>query len=120
TQSIGANLSLGNFDQVSRHGFVDSGREEALSRRQIDAMRIRSSGWRQPAGELSGGNQQKVVIGRWLERDCQVLLFDEPTRGIDVGAKFDIYGLLAAQARAGKAIVVVSSDLRELMLISDR
>ena len=71
-------------------------------------------------GELSGGNQQKVVIGRWLERNCQVLLFDEPTRGIDVGAKFDIYGLLAELARQGKALVVVSSDLRELMLICDR
>jgi len=60
------------------------------------------------------------VIGRWLARDCQVLLFDEPTRGIDVGAKFDIYGLMGALAREGRALVVVSSDLRELMLICDR
>lgn len=75
----------------------------------------------QAVGELSGGNQQKVVIGRWLERDCQVLLFDEPTRGIDIGAKFDIYyALLAELTRQGKALVVVSSDLRELMLICDR
>jgi ribose transport system ATP-binding protein len=120
TQSIGANLSLGNFDAVSRYGVVDGEREAALSHRQIDAMRIRSSSWRQPVGELSGGNQQKVVIGRWLEHDCDVLLFDEPTRGIDVGAKFDIYSLLGTQARNGKALVVVSSDLRELMLICDR
>ncbi|RKP46589.1 sugar ABC transporter ATP-binding protein [Pararobbsia silviterrae] len=120
TQSIGANLSLGNFDAVSRLGVVDGQREEALSHRQIGAMRIRSSSWQQPVGELSGGNQQKVVIGRWLEHDCDVMLFDEPTRGIDVGAKFDIYALLGAQARKGKAIVVVSSDLRELMLICDR
>ena len=70
--------------------------------------------------ELSGGNQQKVVMARWLARDCSVLLFDEPTRGIDVGAKFDIYGLLAELARQGRALVVVSSDLRELMLICDR
>jgi ribose transport system ATP-binding protein len=60
------------------------------------------------------------VIGRWLARDCRVLLFDEPTRGIDVGAKFDIYGLMGALAREGRALVVVSSDLRELMLICDR
>ena len=120
TQSIGANLSLGNFDAVSRMGVVDGAREEQLSHRQIGAMRIRSSSWQQPVGELSGGNQQKVVIGRWLEHDCDVLLFDEPTRGIDVGAKFDIYGLLGAEARKGKVIVVVSSDLRELMLICDR
>ena len=99
---------------------VDAGAERALALRQIEAMRIRSAGPEQPVGELSGGNQQKVVIGRWLERDCAVLLFDEPTRGIDVGAKFDIYGLLAELTRQGKALVVVSSDLRELMLICDR
>jgi len=99
---------------------LDGQAEQALAERQIQAMRIRSAGAQQVVGELSGGNQQKVVIGRWLERDCQVLLFDEPTRGIDVGAKFDIYGLLAELARQGKALVVVSSDLRELMLICDR
>jgi ribose transport system ATP-binding protein len=74
----------------------------------------------QPVGELSGGNQQKVVIARWLARDADVLLFDEPMRGIDVGAKFDIYGLMGELSREGRALVVVSSDLRELMLICDR
>jgi ribose transport system ATP-binding protein len=70
--------------------------------------------------ELSGGNQQKVVIGRWLARDCKVLLFDEPTRGIDVAAKDSIYELLRRLAAESKAIVVVSSELAELMAISDR
>ncbi|MBK5000034.1 sugar ABC transporter ATP-binding protein [Pseudomonas sp. S31] len=120
SQSISANLSLGNLAAVSRAGLLDAGAEKALAERQIEALRIRSAGSEQVIGELSGGNQQKVVIGRWLARDCQVLLFDEPTRGIDVGAKFDIYGLLAELARQGKALVVVSSDLRELMLICDR
>ncbi|HDS1695810.1 MULTISPECIES: sugar ABC transporter ATP-binding protein [unclassified Pseudomonas] len=120
TQSISANIALGNLGAVSRAGVLDGEAEKALAERQIQAMRIRSAGAQQVVGELSGGNQQKVVIGRWLERDCQVLLFDEPTRGIDVGAKFDIYGLLAELARQGKALVVVSSDLRELMLICDR
>ncbi|MFV3406483.1 sugar ABC transporter ATP-binding protein [Pseudomonas sp. NY15463] len=120
TQSISANIALGNLAAVSHAGVLDSGAERSLAERQISAMRIRSAGPEQAVGELSGGNQQKVVIGRWLERDCQVLLFDEPTRGIDVGAKFDIYGLLAELARQGKALVVVSSDLRELMLICDR
>jgi ribose transport system ATP-binding protein len=120
TQSISANIALGNLGAVSRAGVLDGEAEAALAERQIQAMRIRSAGPQQVVGELSGGNQQKVVIGRWLERDCQVLLFDEPTRGIDVGAKFDIYGLLAELARQGKALVVVSSDLRELMLICDR
>ncbi len=120
TQSISANIALGNLAGLSRLGVVDGQAEKALAERQVDAMRIRSASAAQTVGELSGGNQQKVVIGRWLERDCQVLLFDEPTRGIDVGAKFDIYGLLAELARQGKALVVVSSDLRELMLICDR
>ncbi|MGH8782607.1 sugar ABC transporter ATP-binding protein [Paraburkholderia sp.] len=119
-QPIAANVSLGNVGSVARHGIVDTKCENALAQRQIDAMRIRTSGPAQAVGELSGGNQQKVVIGRWLARDCRVLLFDEPTRGIDVGAKFDIYGLMGALAREGRALVVVSSDLRELMLICDR
>jgi ribose transport system ATP-binding protein len=119
-QPIAANVSLGNIGSVARHGIVDAKRENALAQTQIAAMRIRTSGPGQIVGELSGGNQQKVVIGRWLARDCRVLLFDEPTRGIDVGAKFDIYGLMGALAREGRALVVVSSDLRELMLICDR
>ena len=69
---------------------------------------------------LSGGNQQKVLIARWLERNCDVILFDEPTRGIDVGAKRDIYLLLNELTQSGKGLMVVSSDLRELMLICDR
>ncbi|HBP5608612.1 sugar ABC transporter ATP-binding protein [Pseudomonas aeruginosa] len=119
-QSISANLALGNLPALARHGVIDRCREEALARRQVEALRVRCADTAQAVGELSGGNQQKVVIGRWLERDCQVLLFDEPTRGIDVGAKFDIYALLAELTRRGKALVVVSSDLRELMLICDR
>jgi ribose transport system ATP-binding protein len=117
---IAANVSLGNLGAVARHGVVDARREAALAQHQIEAMRIRTSGPAQAVSELSGGNQQKVVIGRWLARDCTVLLFDEPTRGIDVGAKFDIYGLMGALTREGRALVVVSSDLRELMLICDR
>ncbi|KFF34758.1 sugar ABC transporter ATPase [Pseudomonas aeruginosa VRFPA01] len=120
SQSISANLALGNLPALARHGIIDRRREEALARRQVEALRVRCADIAQAVGELSGGNQQKVVIGRWLERDCQVLLFDEPTRGIDIGAKFDIYALLAELTRQGKALVVVSSDLRELMLICDR
>ena len=120
SQSIGANLGLGNMARISRAGVVNGIAQDALAQRQIDAMGIRSSGPEQIVAQLSGGNQQKVVIGRWLERDCTVLLFDEPTRGIDIGAKFDIYRLLGELTRQGKALVVVSSDLRELMLICDR
>ncbi|MBR8126583.1 sugar ABC transporter ATP-binding protein [Burkholderia multivorans] len=120
SQSVTANVSLGQLDRLARAGVVDTARETALAERQIEALRIRAHGAAQPVGELSGGNQQKVVIGRWLARDMGVLLFDEPTRGIDVGAKFEIYTLMGALAREGRALVVVSSDLRELMLICDR
>ncbi|PMS14741.1 sugar ABC transporter ATP-binding protein [Trinickia dabaoshanensis] len=120
TQSIASNIALNNFSAVSRLGWIDGRRERALAQRHIDAMRIRCADEQQAVGELSGGNQQKVVIGRWLERDADVLLFDEPTRGIDVGAKFEIYSLLGEEAKKGKALVVVSSELRELMLICDR
>jgi ribose transport system ATP-binding protein len=123
-QPVAANVTLGNVGAVSRYGLIDAARENALARGQIEAMHIRTAGPGQAVGELSGGNQQKVVIGRWLARrldnEVRVLLFDEPTRGIDVGAKFDIYALMGALAREGCALVVVSSDLRELMLICDR
>ncbi|MCY1414572.1 Galactose/methyl galactoside import ATP-binding protein MglA [compost metagenome] len=120
TQSIAVNVALGNMSAISRAGVLDDQAEQALAQRQIDVMRIHSSGSGQVVGELSGGNQQKVVISRWLERDSSVLLFDEPTRGIDVAAKYEIYTLLGELTRQGKALVVVSSDLRELMLICDR
>ncbi len=120
SQSIAANVALGNMPGIARGGVVSARREQALAQRQVEAMRIRCAGPGQLVSQLSGGNQQKVVIGRWLERDCPVMLFDEPTRGIDVGAKFDIYALLGELTRQGRALVVVSSDLRELMLICDR
>ena len=104
---IATNIALGNMPGVTTRGWLQPARERALAQRH-------------PVGELSGGNQQKVAIARWLERDTPVLLFDEPTRGVDVGAKFDIYALLDALAARGKALVVVSSDLRELMQLCDR
>ena len=73
-----------------------------------------------PARGLSGGNQQKVVIGKWLERDCDILIFDEPTRGIDVGAKSEIYKLMNDLVRQGKSIIMISSEMPELLRMSDR
>ena len=99
---------------------IDAAKADEIVAKYIEALNIRPGNPEALVGNISGGNQQKVVIGRWLERDCAVMLFDEPTRGIDVGAKFDIYALLGELTRQGKALVVVSSDLRELMLICDR
>ena len=110
--------SLARFSTAT--GWLRSGVEAAEGARWIRQLGVRCRDAEQRVGDLSGGNQQKVVIAKWLLRDCDVLIFDEPTRGIDVGAKFEIYQLLDALAAKGKAIVVVSSDLPELMALCDR
>jgi len=119
-QSVAANTSLGNSDKISRLSWLDMGREIRLAQKYISRLGIRTSGTELAVDSLSGGNQQKVLISRWLERSCDVILFDEPTRGIDVGAKRDIYLLLNELTQSGKGLIVVSIDLRELMLICDR
>jgi len=86
----------------------------------VARLRIRSRNIEQPVSTLSGGNQQKVVFTRWLNRECRVLLLDEPTRGVDVGARADLYAEMDRMADAGKALLMVSSDLRELMAMCDR
>jgi ribose transport system ATP-binding protein len=101
-------------------GWVRHAVEAAEAGKWVQRLSVRCSSIEQRASELSGGNQQKVVMARWLFRDCDILIFDEPTRGIDVGAKFEIYQLLSRLADQGKAIIVVSSDLRELMGLCDR
>jgi ribose transport system ATP-binding protein len=118
---IDLNTSLPRMSAVTRlRGWIDRRRERDVAQRYIKALSIRCRSPRQRAVELSGGNQQKVVLAKWLLRDCDVLIFDEPTRGIDVGAKFEIYHLLADLAHKGKAVIVVSSDLLELTAIADR
>jgi ribose transport system ATP-binding protein len=117
---IRANISFAHLDDVSTWGWLNQAREKAVAQRYVDSLDIRCSSCEQAVGQLSGGNQQKVVIAKWLHRDCDILIFDEPTRGIDVGAKFEIYRMLASLAQQGKAIVFVSSDLKELMAISHR
>jgi ribose transport system ATP-binding protein len=120
SQSIAINTTLATLGSVNTGGWLDHGAETDIADDYVKRLGIRSRNSAQSVSELSGGNQQKVVIARWLYRDCPVMLFDEPTRGIDIGAKFDIYNVLADLARQGKGLVIVSSDLRELMLICDR
>lgn len=119
-QPIRTNMTLSTLPQHAVAGWIDSRAETKAAERLARRLQVNYASLEQPISELSGGNQQKVVIARWLARDCQVLLFDEPTRGIDVAAKDAIYALLRELATAGKAVVVVSSELTELMLISDR
>lgn len=119
-QSIRVNMTLSGIARVATAGWLNRVKEGALAEKIGNLMSLRASSVEQPVGQLSGGNQQKIAIGRWLHRECDVMLFDEPTRGIDVGAKFEIYKLMAQLAAQGKALVVVSSDLVELMLLCDR
>ncbi|MBA7640092.1 Galactose/methyl galactoside import ATP-binding protein MglA [subsurface metagenome] len=114
------NISLTRLRDVSRLGWINTSEERSVAGRYVDTLAVRCSSAEQRVGELSGGNQQKVVIAKWIYKDCDILIFDEPTRGIDVGAKFEIYRMLADLAEKGKAILVVSSDLKELMAICDR
>jgi ribose transport system ATP-binding protein len=118
--AVSVNISLTRLRDVSRFGWMDIAEERSVADSYIAALGIRCSSNEQTVEELSGGNQQKVVIAKWLYRDCDVLIFDEPTRGIDVGAKFEIYHMLAELAEKGKAVIVVSSDTKELMAVCDR
>jgi ABC-type sugar transport system ATPase subunit len=120
SHSVRENFGLPNLSRFARLGFVHLRRERRALARYIASLRIKIAHPDQPAKDLSGGNQQKVVLAKWLERNCEVILFDEPTRGIDVGAKYEIYLLINTLAAAGKAILLISSELPEVLGMSDR
>lgn len=118
---IGHNLTIADIGKVSRFGFLlDHAHEQRLAAEYQQKLRIKCESPRQLAGRLSGGNQQKLVIAKWLVRGARVFLFDEPTRGIDVGAKVEVYEVMDELARAGAAILMVSSELPELLQVADR
>ena len=118
--SVRENFGLPNLDILGRGPFVDRPREEKLFAEYVASLQIKLASSEQPASTLSGGNQQKVVLAKWLARDSRVIIFDEPTRGIDVGAKYEIYLLMTRLAAEGKAIVMISSELPEVLGMSDR
>ncbi|RAR73979.1 monosaccharide ABC transporter ATP-binding protein (CUT2 family) [Paracidovorax anthurii] len=120
TQPIRVNATLSDLAAVSRAGWLRRAHESAVVQGFIRTLRVRCRGPEQPVGQLSGGNQQKVVFARWLHRDGRVLMLDEPTRGVDVGARADLYAELDRMAAGGRALLMVSSDLRELMAMADR
>jgi len=99
---------------------VDAARERALAHKWVEELRIKTAGIEQEVSRLSGGNQQKVVLAKWLAADVDVLFMDEPTRGIDVGAKVEIYELMNRLTAQGAGIVMISSELPELLGMSDR
>jgi ribose transport system ATP-binding protein len=118
--ALRVNLSLARLRRDQRFGFLDMRREADLVEQAIERLRIRSQGPEQFVRYLSGGNQQKVVLGRWLAMDPSVLLLDEPTRGVDVGSKEEIYGLIEQLAARGVAVLFVSSEMEEILGLSDR
>ena len=119
--SIRHNLALPNLDLVcNKLGVVQKSKEDALCDKAVKDLRIKTPGVEVNAGTLSGGNQQKVVVGKWLARDSRVVIFDEPTRGIDVGAKVEIYNLMNDLKKQGIAVMFVSSEMPEVMGIADR
>lgn len=118
--SVADNSVLPSYDLVSTGPVVRNGAVSRATRRYVDQLRIKTPSIHQAARNLSGGNQQKVVLAKWLLRDVDILIFDEPTRGIDIGARAEIYQLMNDLAAEGKSILLVSSDLDEVLHMSDR
>jgi ABC-type sugar transport system ATPase subunit len=118
--SVGANLSMAVLPSLTSGGLISSRREAALAQKMIGDLRVKTPNADIAAQNLSGGNQQKLVIGKWLAANPRVLILDEPTRGVDVGAKAEIYKLIRQVAQTGMAILLISSDLPEVLLLSDR
>ncbi|KEP68325.1 ribose ABC transporter ATP-binding protein [Thioclava dalianensis] len=114
------NITLPQVGDLTKGPFVSDGAEIAIFDRYYEALKIKTPSWRQAVGNLSGGNQQKIVIGKWLAMNPRILIVDEPTRGIDVGSKSEIHDLIRTLAGEGYAVIVISSEMPEVMHVSDR
>ena len=117
---VAANISLANLEAVSRNGLIDHARERSMARSYVERLRIKTPSIYTEAGSLSGGNQQKVAVARWLAINPEVLILDEPTQGVDIGSKSEIHQLMVELAEQGMAIVMISSELPEILGMSDR
>jgi ABC-type sugar transport system ATPase subunit len=115
-----ANLTLPTLPRLSRMSWVRRPAERAMGREFSDGLRIRASGLDAPAAGLSGGNQQKIVLARWLAARSRILILDEPTRGVDVGAKAEIHALIGRLAAEGHGVLLISSELPEILSLSSR
>ena len=118
--AIRENISLPNLGRLSKFGFVRRREERNLAQHYIEALSVRTPSMEQKVVNLSGGNQQKVVLAKWLALNPRVLIVDEPTRGIDIGAKAEVHSLLSQLAASGVAVLMISSELPEVIRMSDR
>jgi rhamnose transport system ATP-binding protein len=118
--NVRENFSLASLSKVARMGFIDRGAETRLADEGVARFSVKASSLEQVVGRLSGGNQQKIVLGKWLANKPKLLILDEPTRGIDVGAKAEIHRLMSELAAQGLAILMISSELPEVLGMSDR
>jgi rhamnose transport system ATP-binding protein len=118
--SIAANASLASLPRVSNRGLIDRGAERQSAQRYAEQFRIKCASLDADVGTLSGGNQQKVALARWLSTEPSILILDEPTQGVDVGSKAEIHGLMQQLAERGLAIIMISSELPEILGMSDR
>ncbi len=119
-KTIRENIALANLGTISGSGVISKAREKSLISRGIEEFKIRCFGTEHECGNLSGGNQQKVVLAKWIYTEPKILILDEPTRGVDIGAKKEIYNVINDMARKGVAIIMVSSELPEILGMSDR
>ena len=119
-EAVYRNITMSSMSRFARFGFLDRGEERRRSAELTSSLDVRPDGVTRAARTLSGGNQQKVVLARWLMRECRVLILDEPTRGVDVGARSEIYQLIRSLADRGVAVVVVSSEVEEVLGLADR
>ena len=118
--SVESNISMASFRKFTRFGFIRRSIERAIGARQVKALAVKTPSVKAPVRNLSGGNQQKCIVGRWLEISPRIFIMDEPTRGIDVGAKYEIYMLMKAIAEQGGAIILISSELPEVLNMANR
>lgn len=119
-KTIVENTSMSSLEKFTKGLFIDRKKEEKTAKEYIDQLKTKTPTAHTQVASLSGGNQQKVVIAKWLAKDCDILIFDEPTRGIDVGAKNEIYHLMNELAKQGKSIIMISSEMTEILRMSDR
>ncbi|MFW6047473.1 MAG: ATP-binding cassette domain-containing protein, partial [Candidatus Woesearchaeota archaeon] len=118
--SVKENITITILDKINKLGFFDNEKEKNIANKLVDDLNIKTSGLDQHSKNLSGGNQQKVVLAKWFAKNGDILIFDEPTRGIDVGAKLEIYNLMNEFAGQKKGVIMISSEIEEVLNMSDR